>query len=147
MAQGSVIVFNEFKQNINTGGINLNTDTINIMLISNSSVAATQLTPDSADFTQVSTGGTSYTGPVAITKSFDFVGTQGSFDLDANVSWTQDASGPTDIRYALVYSSTHAGTEDGICVIDLTVGGDGTTAISLVDGDITINAGNLFTVG
>lgn len=147
MAQGSVIVFNEFKHNINVGSINLNTDTINCMLISNSSVAATQLTPDSADFTQVSTGGTSYTGPVAITKSYDFVGTQGSFDLDANIVFSQDAGGPTDIRYALIYSATHAGTEDAICVIDLTTGGDGTTAISLVDGDITINAGNLFTVG
>lgn len=145
MAQGSVTVFNEFKQNLNTGGINLNTDTINLMLVSNSSLAATQLTPDSADFTQVATG-TSYTGPVAISKSYDMSGTQASFDLDANVTWSQDASGPTDIRYAIIYS-TAAVAEDAICFIDLTTGGDGTTAISLQNGDITINAGNLFTVG
>ena len=120
MAQGSVTVFNEFKQNISSGSINLATDTVNIMLVSNSSLAATQLTPDSTDFTEVSTGGTSYTGPVAITKSWDFVGTQGSFDLDANVTWSQDGSGPTDIRYAIVYSTAAGATEDAICFIDLT---------------------------
>lgn len=147
MAQGSVTVFNEFKQNISSGSIDLSADTVNIMLVSNSSLAATQATPDSADFTEVSTAGTSYTGPVAITKSWDFVANQGTFDLDANVSWTQDGSGPTDIRYAIVYSATHAGTEDAICFIDLTEGGDGTTPISLQNGDITINSGNLFTVG
>lgn len=147
MAQGSVIVFNEFKENINSGGINLATDSINVMLVSNSSIAATQITPDSADFTQV-TGG-SYAEKTAVSKSWSLNGSnQGQFELTtSNLVWTQDGAGPTDIRYAIVYSSTHAGTEDAICAIDLTNGGDGVTPISLQDGDITINFGVLFTVG
>jgi len=144
MAQGSVIVFNEFKENISSGGINLSTDNVNIRLISNSSLTAAATTPDSGDFTQV-TGGT-YAEKTSVSKTWSESAGTATFALGANQTWTQDASGPTDIRYALVYSATHAGTEDAICLIDMTTGGDGTTAISLQDGDITINSGTLFTL-
>lgn len=145
MAQGSVIVFNEFKENISSGSINLATDNVNVRLISNSSLTAAATSPDSADFTQV-TGG-SYAEKTSVSKSWSESGGTATFALTTTaLTWTQDGAGPTDIRYALVYSATHAGTEDGICLIDMTTGGDGVTAISLQDGDITINIGTLFTI-
>ena len=144
MAQGSVIVFNEFKQNISSGDIDLSADNINISLISNSSLDGSTASPDSGDFTQV-TGGT-YAEKTSVSKTWTETGGTATFALGANQVWSQDASGPTDIRYALVYSASHAGTEDAICLIDMTTGGDGTTAISLQDGDITINSGTLFTL-
>ena len=51
---------------------------------------------------------------------------------------------PTDIRTALIYNTTHAGTNDAIAYIDMTA--NGTTPISLQDGDITINSGTVFTL-
>ena len=144
MAQGSVIVFNEFKENISSGGINLATDNINLRLISNSSLDGSTVSPDSGDFTQV-TGGT-YAEKTSISTTWSETGGTATFALGANQVFSQDNSGPTDIRYALVYSATHSGSEDAICLIDLTTGGDGTTPISMVDGDITINSGTLFTL-
>jgi len=145
MAQGSVIVFDEFKLNMSSGSINLATDNVNVRLISNSSLNGSTANPDSGSFTQV-TGGT-YAEKTSVSKSWTEAAGTATFALTtSNLVWSQDASGPTDIRYALVYSATHAGTEDAICLIDMTTGGDGTTAISLQDGDITINFGTLFTL-
>ena len=145
MARGDVVVFNEFKENISSGSINLSTDSINVRLINNTTVpAAASTSPDSADFTQV-TGGT-YAEKTAVSKTWSESAGTATFALGANLTWTQDAgAGPTDIYYALVYSSTHAGTEDAIAFIDMTDDG-GTTPISLRDGDITINSGNIFTL-
>lgn len=57
----------------------------------------------------------------------------------ANVGWAQNASGPTDIRTAVVYDSDASlgGVEDVITVIDLTT--DGSTPVSLVAGALNIN--------
>ena len=145
MAAGDLVVFNEAKQNIGNGLIDLSsTADFKCMLITTLPTAAAA-TPDSADFTEVT--GTNYTaGGEALTVSWNEATGTVTFDSSVNPSWTQHASGPTNIKGALVYSTTAVG-EDALCFIDMTADG-GTTAISLVDGDISItfNASGLFTL-
>lgn len=145
MAKGDVVVFNEAKQNIANGLLDLPAGTdFSCMLITTLPTAA-QATPDSADFTEVT--GAGYTaGGVALTTTWVESGGTVTFDSSVNPSWSQNASGPTNIVAALIYSETAVG-EDALAFIDLTNDG-GTTPISLQDGDITItfNASGIFTL-
>ena len=146
MAQGTVYTFEEFRKYIGDGSHDLDGDSFKIALLSNthnSTIAIANATPDFADYTEVT--GTGYTaGGNAATLTWTEVGGTATLALSGNVSWTQNGAGPTDIRTALLYNTTHAGTNDAICYIDMTA--DGTTAISLQDGDITINAGTILTL-
>ena len=146
MAQGTVYTFEEFRKYIGDGSHDLDNDSFKIMLLSNthaSTIGVADATPDNTDYTEVI--GTGYTaGGNAASLTWTEVGGTATLALSANVSWTQNGAGPTDIRTALLYNTTHAGTNDAICYIDMTA--NGTTPISLVDGDITINSGTLFTL-
>jgi len=139
MAQGDLTLFNEFRSQVLTGEHDLNaTDTIKVALISNSTVpTASTTTPVLADFTEVS--GTNYTAggatigtPVVSNVS----GATYKFDGD-NVSWTQNAAGPTNIYYAILYNDSHV-SDMAFAFIDMTVD-SGTTPISLAAGNISIN--------
>lgn len=146
MAQGSVYTFEEFTKYIGDGSHDLDGDTFKIMLLSNthnSTIAVANATPDSADYTEVT--GTNYTaGGVTVTVTWTEVGGVATLATTSAATWSQNAAGPADIRTALLYNTTHVGTNDAICYIDMTA--DGTTPISLADGDITINTGTIFTV-
>jgi len=64
-----------------------------------------------------------------------------------NPAWTSSASGdPADIKGAVLYSDT-AANKDCLAFLDMTADG-GTTAISLLSGDIAINwaTGGIITV-
>ncbi len=54
-----------------------------------------------------------------------------------NLVWAQDASGPQDVRIAVVYNSTVVGQDDVVTVVDLTT--DGTTPIDLQAGPLAVN--------
>ena len=149
MAQGDFVLFEEFSlqisENINCGG-----DAFKVALITNAVVAvASSATPELADFTQVA-GGNGYTtdGESLAAKSWAEVGGVATFDDTGtpSVSWTKNASGPTDIFQGLVYSVT-ATNKDCVGFIDMTTDG-GTTPISLQSGDITItpHANGFFTL-
>jgi len=144
MAQGSLVVFEEFRLFIGDKSHDLDADAFKIALITTLPTAAAA-TPDLADFTEVS--GTNYTAG-GETSAATYVEAAGvaTFDM-ADVSWTQSGSGPTDIKAALIYNTTHVGTNDAVAFIDMTTDG-GTTPISLVDGDISIaiNAAGVFTL-
>lgn len=147
MAAGDLTVFDEAKKNISitTGGIDLELTTGFTLRLITTLPTAADATPDSADYTEVT--GTNYT-ETALTTSWDEVAGTVTFDSSTNPSWTQHASGPTDIKAALIYDeSASATTGDALCFIDMTADG-GTTAISLVDGDISItfNVSGLFTL-
>lgn len=146
MAQGTVYTFEEFRKYIGDGSHDLDGDSFKIALLSNThstTIAVANATPDFADYTEVT--GTGYTaGGNAATLTWTEVGGTATLALSTNVSWTQNGAGPTDIRTALLYNTTHAGTNDAICYIDMTA--DGTTPISLQDGDITINSGTILTL-
>ena len=62
MAQGTVYTFEEFRDYIADGSHDLDNDSFSVMLLSNthaSTIAVADLTPDSADYTEVT--GTGYT--------------------------------------------------------------------------------------
>lgn len=146
MAQGSVTSFEEFTKYIGDGSHDLDNDSFKVMLITNGVVpTAATATPDSGDFTEV-IGGTSYVaGGAALTVTWTEVGGTSTFAITNSPTWAKDAAGPTNIYYAVVYNTTHVGTNDAVAFIDMTTDG-GTTPVSLQDGQIVINSGTLFTV-
>ena len=151
MALGTLTLFEEFSKYLANGDHDMDGDGFKVMLITNGVVAtAADLTPDSADYTEVS-GGTSYTagGEALTTPNLAEVGGVTTFDDTgaASVSWVQDASGPSTIYQAILYNTTHAGTNDAIAFIDMTTDG-GTTPADLKAGDITITwgASGIFTI-
>lgn len=145
MAQGSVTLFEEFRKTIGDGSHDLDNDTFAIMLVNNTLVpTAAQATPDSADFTEVS--GTNYSaGGIVVTATWIEVGGTATFATTSNAQWIQSATAPSDIYYAIIYNQSHAGTTDAVGFIDMTPDG-GTSPISLISGDITVNAGTIFTL-
>lgn len=151
MAQGTLTTFEEFRKNIGDGSHNLSSDTFKIMLIDNTTVpTAADVTPDSADYTEVS-GGTSYVaGGATLTTTYTEVGGVATFKhTGGTITWAKDAAGPTNIYYAIIYNATHTGTNDAIAFIDLTADG-GVTPISLQSSTINIDlgggTGNIFTL-
>ncbi len=152
MAQGDLVVFEEFVQDLCGGVFNLQTggDTIKIALITDAVTAiAATATPRLADFTQV-TGGNGYTTGGETLGNIVGAEAGGVFTFDdtgtPSASWTQNGSGPTDIFQAIIYSST-AAADQAIAFVDMTAD-SGTTPISLQDGDITWtpNASGIFTL-
>ena len=133
MAAGDLVVFNEAKQNIGNGLLDLSVTTDFSLALIDTLPTAADVTPDFADYTEVS--GTNY-ALVALTTSWNESTGTVTFDSSVDPAWSQHAAGPTNIKAALVYSETAVG-EDALCFIDMTTDG-GTTAISLVDGDISI---------
>ncbi len=140
MAQGSVVTFDAFREEMADGTFDLDAAAaFGIRLISNTGDLSTTATPNIADFTQV-TGGT-YADKTGLTLTWSQTGGTATLALGANQTWSQDGSGPTDIRKALIYQTTGGAA---LGYVDMTT--DGTAPISLQDGDITINAGTIFTL-
>ena len=149
MAQGTLTLFEEFADQIGEKEHDFGVDTMKVALITTIPVA-TQATPTLATYTEVT--GTNYTaggeaiedpggGGVGTYTEVDGVAT---FDA-ANITWSQNAAGPATIKAALLYNSTHA-SDMAWGFIDMTA--DGSTPISLIDGDITItwHGSGIFTV-
>lgn len=146
MAQGDVTTFEEFRATIGDGSHDLNSDSFKIALLTSTGApTAAAATPDYADYSanEVSGGGYSAGGATA-TMNWNETGGTATFAIGTGVTWSQNATGPTDISWGLLYNTTHTGTNDAIAYIDMRSGG--TAAISLVDGDITIQAGTVFTL-
>lgn len=139
MAQGTLTLFEEFSLNIGNGDHDLDGDSFRVALVTNAVVPTADLaSPDFSDFTEVSTGNGYTTPGEAITCTWTEVGGTATFQVTSGAtSWTQNGAGPTNIYYAIIYNTTHAGTNDAIAFIDMTADA-GTTPISLQDGDITI---------
>lgn len=149
MAQGTLYLFEEFSDYIGDGSHDLDADSFRVALLSNthnSTISVSDATPDFGDYTEVGTGNGYTTPGEAITCTWTEANGTATFQVTSgNTSWTQNGSGPTDIRTALIYNTTHAGTNDAIGYIDMTA--DGSTPISLQDGDITITWNpNIFTL-
>lgn len=144
MAQGDFTLFNAFPEAKGDGRIDMDNDVFKMALITNTVVpTAATATPTLSDFTQVS--GTNYTaGGETITVTWSASGAVTTAD-GTDVSWTQNAAGPANIYYGIVYSDT-ATNDDCVGFVDFTPDG-GTTPISLADGDISaaVNASGLFT--
>ena len=143
MAQGNFALFNEFTKYIGDGSHDLDNNTFYMMLITEQvggtpGIAVTDLTPDSGDYTEVAAGG-GYAANGALLTGVTWTHNAGTTTFDfEDVLWTSAGAGdPTTIKTALVYNSSHAGTNNAIGFIDMTT--DGVTAISLLTGNITVS--------
>lgn len=99
--------------------------------------AASEAFTNFSQFTEVT--GSGYTaGGNNVTNTFTRSNETSTLQV-ANTSWSQDASGPADIRCAVLYNSQAGvvGNDDVLTVIDLT--SDGTTPISLQTGALNVN--------
>ncbi|MCG8608951.1 MAG: hypothetical protein MI864_00305 [Pseudomonadales bacterium] len=158
MAQGTLTLFNEFAESIADGRIDLDTHTFKIAITSlqaggTPTIAATDAVPcwgaggsTNLSSSEVSAGG-GYTagGETLGSVTWSQSSGVGTFDA-ANVTWTSSGSGdPTNCKTAVIYSDT-ATNKDAVGFVDLT--SDGTTAVSMLTGNIAINwnASGLFSV-
>lgn len=137
MAQGTLTLFEEFSLQIANGTHDMDNDTFKLALITTLPTAS-QATPALGDFTEVS--GAGYTaGGQTLTTTWTEAGGTATFATDGStITWSQNGSGPTNIVAGIIYNDTAAG-DPAICFIDFTTD-NGTTPISLQDGDITWTA-------
>lgn len=148
MAAGDLSVFDEAKAYLIDGGWEA-ADNIKLALITSA------VTPTDADavpavgsggttnYTEVTAGGAYTAGGETLDTLGNMVteaaGTMTFDDTGASVQWLQNASSPTNARYAVIYHDT---TNLAIAWIDL-----GAT-IDMTAGDLTItwNASGIFTI-
>lgn len=149
MAQGDFVLFEDFAKNVSGYHdfvkVAAGTDTLSVILVSDSVVGmAATANPDRASFTEFSTaGGYTANGITLATPTWTESGGVATLDHnagEASISWTAQAGSPTTIKTAILVNDAVASTYDAIGFIDLTANG-GTTAISLVAGNITITWG------
>ena len=142
MAQGDLTLFEEFAVQMGTSEHVFGTDVIKVALITTIPTAA-DTTPTLSDYTEVV--GTGYTAGGEEITNDTYVEAAGvaTFNGD-NITWSQNALGPGTVKAALLYNDTHA-SDMAFAYVDMTA--DGSTAISLINGDISItwNGSGIFT--
>ena len=157
MAQGTITLFNEYSESMSDGRIDLDTNAFYAALTTlqvggTPTIAATDAVPcwgaggtTNLASSEVAAGGGYSAGGIALT-SVTWAKTAGVCKFDAaDIRWTSSASGdPATIKSLILYDNTTA-NKDAIGFMDLTA--DGTTAISLLAGDISITwpAAGIFT--
>jgi len=146
MALGDTGLFEELALTIGSEDHNFTSDTFAMILITTLPVVG-QASPDRADYTECTAGGSYSTGGVTLTTTYAEVGGVATFDITNSPSWTKAAGSPTNIVAGLIVNNTHAGTNDAIGFVDFTAD-SGSTAVSMVDSTITANpnASGLFTL-
>ncbi|MHA1482068.1 MAG: hypothetical protein ACTSQA_01355 [Candidatus Heimdallarchaeaceae archaeon] len=127
------VIYNDFKKNIMNGNIDLDTDTIKVMLVT-SSYTPDQDSHEFKDSVTNEVSGTGYTaGGVELTSkvvSADDTDNEGVFDA-ADVTWS---SSTITARGAVIYKDTGtAATSPLICYLDF--GADKSSS----NGDFTIS--------
>ena len=146
MAIGDIIVFDEFKLALESGGHNLASggDVLKLAILdATSTMAANTSSPayGHANFVEIGTSG-SYTAPVTLANQ-SLTNTTGTitFDADDPATWAQNALNDTDARWGLIYNDTNA-TDAAIAYIDFGSNVD----MSAVDLTIVFNASGIFTL-
>lgn len=112
------IIYNSFKANIMNGGIDLDTDTIKVMLVTSAYTPNQDTHEDRADVTN-EVSGTGYTAGGATlaskTVTKDTTDNEGVFD-GADVTWS---TATITARGAVIYKSTGVAANDLlICYLD-----------------------------
>jgi len=144
MARGDLTVFEEYPLELGKGTFDLSSDTLKLGLIDNTTPpTAADASPVWASYSGNEVSGSGYTAGGAALTGVTFTEASGVATLDdtANVTWTQNASGPTDVYWGILYDDT-AASKNAICFIDF--GGP----VSLVDGNIAVtwNVSGIVTV-
>ena len=150
MAAGDLVVFDEAKATMLTGGWAA-ADDIRVALITTLPLVG-DTTPALADYTECTAGGnyvavTATTGELLASYTACVVEATGTMTFDdtgATVVWAQGGGLSTTVRWAVVYNQTASvpGVDPCICFVDLGSDRD-LTAGSLT---ITWNAAGLFTI-
>lgn len=148
MARGDVTLFDEGKLAIANGEIDLGTDVMMLGFIDNvGAPTAGDALPHwggtgtvNHSLNEVGTGG-GYTGPVDITVDTSEAAGTVTVDPTNNPTFSQNASGPTDIWWGIIYSNTAASKR---CIAFIEMAGP----VSIVAGDVTItwDGAGLFTM-
>lgn len=114
----SSIIYNSFKKNVMNGGIDLDTDTIKVALVTSSYTPNADTHEDMADVTNevegtgYTAGGATLANPAVTADTTD---DEGVFDAD-DVTWSNST---ITARGAVVYKSTGTAANDLlICYID-----------------------------
>ena len=99
----------------NGGAIDFDTDTIKCMLVTDSYTPAKATHDYRADLgaTEVSGSGYSAGGEALASKSVALSTAVVTFDA-ADVTWSQDAGGFADAKYAVLYKNTSSASTDGL---------------------------------
>ncbi len=158
MAQGTLALFDEFAEAIGDGRIDLDTHTFKAALVTlqvggTPTIAKTNAVPTwgaggttNLATNEVTPGGGYTAGGIALTSvAWGQVAGVATFDA-ADIAWTKNGTGdPATIKTLVVYSDT-ATNKDCVGFMDMT--SDGTTAISLLAGNINVawNASGIFTL-
>ena len=138
MAQGDLLLFNEYSKQLLEGDHDLagSGSVIKVALIDALPTVSENL-PTLASFTEVTGSGYTAGGEdiqpgqsVSVVSASTY-----KYDSSSNPSWTQNGSGPNDVKAALLYNSSVS--DIAFAFIDMTVDG-GTTPISLIAGNISI---------
>lgn len=140
MAQGTLLVYNEATQYFADGTIDLDSDTLEWLLVTDSVASLSQDTalPKIADYTPASTGG-NYAGATALASvTFNRSTTVSTLDAD-NISIASNGSNPTNAKTLVLYSQSATQTVDAaFAYVDLTTDG-GTTAVDLTANNLNVN--------
>lgn len=149
MAQGDIVVFNQFKEDIGLELHQLETDVAKLGLI-DSTVTPTAATSDprwgagggtNLATNEVTPGGNySAGGPAIANNAYTEAAGVATFDGD-NISILQNASNPADARWAPIYNDTATGKQ-AIAFLDL----GGVTDLTAGDFSVTWNAAGIFTL-
>lgn len=122
MAQGDLIVFEEFVDQLGKKTHNFSSDTLKVGIIDNTiTPTAADATPTWSDYSsnEVGTGG-GYTANGITLTGVTWTETDGVATLDdtGNISLAQNASGFTDGYWGIIYNDTDA-SDTAIAFIDL----------------------------
>jgi hypothetical protein len=126
MAQGDVVLFNEFKEDVGQKVHNLNADTFKLGLVTNAvTPAATTADPrwgagGTTNFStnQVTPGGNYVTGGPTISAA-TYTETAGTATFDGgDISIASNASNPNNARWGIIYNDTSTGKE-AVAFLDL----------------------------
>ncbi len=149
MAQGDVTVFNQAIYELGIGDWNLDTDTIKVALIdSTQTPAATSSDPrwgagGGTNFStdEVTAGGNYTAGGEDISATWTGTSGTSTFDGTDISAWTQNASNPTDARWAIIYDDTDS---ENKCIAYVDLG----SVFDMTTGDLNVNwnASGIFTI-
>ena len=143
MAQGTIKTFRHFREIAFEKLLDLENDSFKVALID-----TIPLVEDAdprwgaggtTDLSLLEVSGTNYTagGNAAANPSVTQTTTITKFDIDDPATWVQNGSGPANAKAAILYETV---TLRAVIFMDLT--SDGSTAISLIDGDIAVKFPN-----
>jgi len=137
MAQTLTVFDNLIKKLMNGGGIDLDTDTIKVMLLTNAATPA-EATHDFIDdlsANEVTPGGNYDAGGKALTTITVSGPTAGVSTFDADdLAWAQHANNPTNARKMAIYKDTGTPATSPVIAFGTLAGAD----IDMTAGDLTL---------